>query len=399
MKTIAIILFTFLTLASCNEQVKQTDRTKETKPSYQNISETSISLGEHNALLHGKPTADNNYLLYIRTARDATIPKDDYYFLKINNQGDSIHCLPVRFEYSLTDYIELDSFYIVVTTDRRTMGGYTKDFLNKYDKNWKLIWSKKINHPKYPDGSTVVTLTRNNELLVLADEFVPKTVEHGMSIRRYHLDGTLIAENLMLTKELTYPISITPSADNHFYVTAGQYDQTTGIPSLWLIKLTQKGDTVWTKKHPYFYAKQTIVTSNENLVFYGSNFSPPAEQKNHYEYIKIIVLDKNGNLQWEKEMKQNYYEKPGNCLETKDGNYLFASTITPIQNKGDKAYLFELTKKGELTFERTFDYSVGISSVPYLIRTEGQITMIGQKWMGKFGEPFKDIIQITKLTD
>lgn len=399
MKTTAITILTLLTLASCNGQVKQIDRAEETKPKYQDISESSVSFGGHNSILDCKPTADNNYLLYLRTNPNDNIYKQDFYFLKINPKGDSLNSLPISFEHFLTDYIELDEFYYVVTTDLRTMGGYTKDFLSKYDKNWKLIWSKKIDKPKYPDGSTVLTLTKNNEILLIANEFIPKTTKIGISVRRYNLDGKLISENLMLTKAHSNPISIIPTSDSNFYLTAEQYDQTENINSLWLMKLTQTGDTIWTKKYPHFYSRQTILTSTGNLVFYGSNYSPSDEQKIHYHYLKIIMLDKDGNLKWQKDIKQNYYERAGNLIETKDGNYLFSSTITPIKDKGDRAYIFELSKNGNLTFERKFEYSAGISSVPHLIRTEGQITMIGQKWIGKFGEPFKDVVQITKLTE
>lgn len=73
----------------------------------------------------------------------------------------------MTFENNLTDYIELDDCYYVVTTDLRTMGGYTKDILSKYDKDWKPLWSKKINTPKLPDGVTVLTITKNNEILVM----------------------------------------------------------------------------------------------------------------------------------------------------------------------------------------------------------------------------------------
>ena len=399
MKMTVITILTLLTLVSCNGQEKQNNRDKKTERQYEEISESSISFGGHNSILDYKPTADKNHLLYLRTSQQNKIHKDDFYFLKISPKGDSISSLPISFENSLTDYIELAEFYYVVTTDLSTMGGYTKDFLNKYDKNWKLIWSKKIDKPKYPDGSTVLTITRNNEILLIANEFIPNTTKIGISIRRYNLDGKLISENLMLTKGHSNPISIIKSADNNYYLTAEQYDQNANINSLWLMKLTQKGDTIWTKKYPHFYSRQTILTTNGDLLFYGSNYSPTEEQKTHYHYLKIIKLDKEGNLQWQKEIKQNYYEMPGSILETKDGSYLFSSTITPIKDKGDTAYMFELNKNGDLTFERKFEYSVGISSVPFLIRTEGQITMIGQKWIGKFGDPFHDIIQVTKLTE
>ncbi len=390
---------TLLTLVSCNGQEKQNDRDTNTKLHYELIGETSISFGGHNSILDFKTTADNNYLLYLRTNQEDNIHKNDFYFLKISPKGDSINSLPISFENFLTDYIELDEFYYVVTTDLKTMGGYTKDFLSKYDKNWKQIWSKKIDKPKYPDGSTVLTLTRNSDILLIANEFIPKKTKIGISFRRYNLDGKLISENLLLTKGHSNPISIIQSADNNYYLTAEQYDQDANINSLWLMKLTQEGDTIWTKKYPHFYSRQTILTISGDLLFYGSNYSQTEEQKKHYHYLKIIYLDKEGNLKWQKDIKQNYYEKPGSIIETKSGSYLFSSTITPIKDKGDRAYVFELDKNGDLTFERKFEYSVGINSVPFLIRSDGQITMIGQKWIGKFGDPFHDIIQVTRLTE
>jgi len=399
MKTTAITLLSFFTFVSCNGQGKQNDSVIEIKPKYEEISQTTIRIGGHVSILDYRPIADNNHLLYLRANPKEEIHKQDFYFLTINSKGDSINSYPIRFDNFFADFIELDDFYYVVTTDRRTMGGFTKDLLNKYDKNWKLIWSNRIDKPKYPTGSTVLILTNNNEILLIANECIPESSKTGISFRRYNLEGTLISENLILTKEMSNPISIIKSNDDNFYLTAELYNRQSDINSLWLMKLSQAGDTIWTKSYPHFFSRQTNLTRNGDLIFYGSNYSQSDERKTHHHYLKIIVLDRKGNLKWQKEIKQNYYERPGNFLETKDGNYLFASTITPIKDKGSRAYLFELDSNGDLTFERKFEYPVGINSVPFIFRTEGQITMVGQKWIGKFGEPFKDIIHITKLTE
>ena len=399
MKTIVITILAFLTLTSCKGQEKNNDNVIDKKLKYEELGDTTFSLGGYVSILDYKPTIDKNFRFYLRTNPKDDIHKQEHSFLTIGAKGDSISHIPIQFQHFLTDYIELEDCFYVVTTDRRTMGGYTKDFLNKYDKNWRLIWTKNIDKPKYPSGNSILRLTNNNELIMISDEYQPKTSNVGISIRLYNLDGKIISEKLILTKGHSNPISIIPATDSNFYLTAEQYDRESNINSLWLMKLTQKGDTIWTKKHPHFYPRQTVLLSNGDLVFYGSNYSPIEEQKTHYHYLKIIVLDEEGNLKWSKETKQNYYEKPGNLIETKEGNYLFSSTITPIKDKGDRAYIFELNRNGELIFERKFEYSVGISSVPYLIRTEGQITMIGQKWIGKFGEPFNDIFYITKLTE
>lgn len=386
-----------MTLTSCKGQEKNNDIVIDKKLKYEELGDTTFSLGGYVSILDYKPTIDKNFRFYLRTNPKDDIHKQEHSFLTIGAKGDSISHIPFQFQHFLTDYIELEDCFYVVTTDRRTMGGYTKDFLNKYDKNWRLIWTKNIDKPKYPSGNSILRLTNNNELIMISDEYQPKTSNVGISIRLYNLDGKIISEKLILTKGHSNPISIIPATDSNFYLTAEQYDRESNINSLWLMKLTQKGDTIWTKKHAHFYPQQTVLSSNGDLVFYGSNYSPIEEQKTHYHYLKIIVLDEEGNLKWNKDIKQNYYEKPGNLIETKEGNYLFSSTITPIRDKGDRAYIFELNKSGDLTYGRHFEYS--IHNVPYLIRTEGQITMIGQKWIGKFGDPFNDIFYITKLNE
>jgi hypothetical protein len=397
MKTTAITILAFLTLTFCKGQEKKNDNINDKKLKYEGLGDTTFSLGGNVSILDCKPTKDQNYRIYIRTNPKDNIHLQDHSFLTIGAKGDSIAHIPIIFQHFLTDYIELDDCFYVVTTDRKTMGGYTKDFLSKYDKNWRLIWIKKIDKPKYPSGNSVLRLTNNNELILISDEYQPKTSNVGISIRRYNLNGKMISEKLILTKRHSNPISIIPTFDSNFYLTAEQYDQAENTNSLWLFKLTQKGDTIWTKKYPHFYPRQTVLSSNGDLVFYGSNYSPIEDQNKHYHYLKIIVLDIDGNLKWQKDIKQNYYEKAENFIETKNGNFLFSSTITPIKDKGERAYIFELNSNGDLTFERKFEYS--IHNVPYLIRTEGQITMIGQKWIGKFGEPENDIFYITKLRE
>lgn len=195
------------------------------------------------------------------------------------------------------------------------------------------------------------------------------------------------------------PISIIKSADDNFYLTANKYDHKAKSASLWLMKLTQNGDTVWTKQYPNFSPHKTILTADGDLLFYGSDYYEVENQHSASRCLKVICLDREGALKWQKAVKQNYYEEPVNVVETKNGNFLFSSVITPIRDQGDHIYIFELDKNGKLTFEEQLEYHVGLGNVPFLIRIEEQITVVGQKWIGKFGQPFDDIIQITQLTE
>ena len=82
MQRTAVTILTLLALVSSYGQVKQV-HDKETELHFQEIGESSISFGGHNSILDFKATADNNYLLYLRTHQLDNIGKDDFYFLKI----------------------------------------------------------------------------------------------------------------------------------------------------------------------------------------------------------------------------------------------------------------------------------------------------------------------------
>jgi hypothetical protein len=406
MKTVATVILTILTLFSCNKQGKLNDSYKNNKEHYEEKSKSLISFGGHSIILGCKPTADNAYLLWLTSEHLSNVPGEHYRFLKITPQGDSISSFPFSFEklwatypeldyyIEIAEYIEYDNFFYAVITAGRINGADTKDYLCKFDKNWKLIWSKKVNNLKYLAGLTVLTITANKEIILVANEQIPNSMKSGISIRRYDLDGKIITENLMLTKGICNPISIIKSADNNYYLTAEQDNDEPEISSLWLLKLTSRGDTIWTKKYTDFLPHQTLLTSNSNLVLYGNGFYP---KENPLNYLKIMVLDKEGNLQWQKEIKRNQDEIPGTVIETKAGNYLFSS-----MSQGEKTYLFELSQTGDLTFEKKSNYSLGVSPsarAPYLIKTDGQVTMIEQKRTRKSDSTIQDIIQVTKLTE
>ena len=85
-------------------------------------------------------------------------------------------------------------------------------------------------------------------------------------------------------------------------------------------------------------------------------------------------------------------------IETKDGHFLFSSFIIPTKDNREYTYLFELDENGDMTYENKFEYSLGTQSIPLLLKGNEQVIMISQKWIGKFGEPFHDIILLTKLS-
>lgn len=380
-------------MLSCKQQ-------DSNKP-YQITGIKTISLGSENSIIDERKI-NNNYRLCINTTLEEELPNGktrpirQSHFLELALKNDSIKSIhPVEFNYFLTDYVELEDCFFVLTTEPRTMGEYTRDYLNKYDKSWQLLWSKNIDKPKYPDGNSVIKLTNQNELLVIANEHKIKAEQVGLSFSRYDLDGELIEENFVEANYFASPTQLIQTKDNGFFLTVEQYDSSSADHNLWLIKLNNDGDTLWSKKYPKLIPKETIITTDGDLVFYGSNYSSKEEEKAHYHFLKILVVDNNGNTKWQKIIKQNYYESPGNVIETSNNSLLFVSTIEPVKDKKDNPYLFELDKNGALIFEKNFEYSVGTNSIPFLLEDENQIKMVGEEYIG--GGAFNDRIHIMNL--
>lgn len=398
---IAIVsLFFILIILSCKDH-NRTQHDKFSNPNkYEVISEKTISFGNHNRIGDIKKTLDGNYLMFINVKPDSgTRPEVTYginYFLKISPSGDTLGKTRISFNHFLTDYIELHDCYYVVTTDWRTMGGPTTDHLSKYDKNWKLLWTKRIGKPKSPDGNAVLRLTKNNELLLISDEYQsPDELisHHVICIRRYNLNGKIISEKHYQNNKYNNPVSLIATQTDNFLLTAVTHDGKNS--TLWLLKINLYGDTLWTKTHSEFYPIKALQLKDSNFLFYGVNHD--TANNSMTIFLKVLKLDKVGNLLWEKSVKGNYNALPGNVVETDDG-FLFSATIEPVKNEISLPYLFALNNDGKQVFTMKYDYHIGIGSVPLLIQANKSITMIFQKWIGQFGEPFRDVIQIVRLT-
>ena len=247
----------------------------------------------------------------------------------------------------MEDYIEVDNQHYALTFLPRTMGPLGSSiYLNKLDKHCELVWTKEIDHSAHNDGSSVLAKTINNELLVVSTDY------SNLMFIRVNLEGHLISKKYLPSKKTNFPYSIISASDSTFYLSIAQYD-TLSKRSLCLMKLNQKGDTIWTKTYPDFYPYLTMKTDDKSLIFSNGK--------------KIIVLDRDGNLKWQQEIVPD--DKTGmiiNMIET-DTGYLFSYMASK------KPFLVEFSKEGKLNYRHKMPDSFNNS---YILRTTGNITAI-----------------------
>lgn len=386
-----LIIFTFLSLISCNSKDEKKIVTAETKQKYEVIGSYFLTFGQNNSIRTIKNNDDSTYSFKIEADNYPEIT--EFITVKINSEGDTISTSPsTPFDLPI-NYIRFGNYYYELNTDRRTMGGFTKDYLNKYDKNWNIIWSRNINKPKMPSSGSVFSITDDNEILYISNEYQPNTTKKNLATRRFSLNGKLISEKSITSELESDPVSMMKTDKHHYFLISSESENGRNPINISIKKINSKGDVIWVKKQTYFNIKQSAITRNGDILLYGSEFSD-SEKEKCYTFLKVMLLDKNANLKWQKELKKNYSAYAGNFLETKNNNFLFSSSVMPKKDRYEYPYLFELNNNGKFTFEQKFDFHLGMNAVPFILHSKDQITMIVEKNVGNF----EDVIQVEKLS-
>lgn len=372
-----------------------------TSDRYSIISQYTLSYGRDNRIVILQKDNTEKFDLILNVEQD-NIKDVEYgyginYNIKISPNGDTLYKKIIWFKNFQPTYIEREDCYFVVSSDGNLVD-YSKSYLSKCDKNWNLLWTKSIGKPQFPCGNTVLSYTSNNELLFISEEIQnpgnSKSI-YGISIKRFNLSGKLIQEKFYKKKQYSDPVSLIETYDKNYLITAStSYREKS---DLWLIKINSFGDTLWTRVVNDFSPSITKELKDSSIILYGRDYCWPESAPLSSMFLKIIKVSKTGSLIWEKVINENYYEIEGNFIELSNGNCLFSSSVEPVKDNGEKAYIFELDKSGNKVYDKRFEFSLGIWGVPFLIMGENQITMISQKRIGNFGDPFHFIILFTIL--
>jgi hypothetical protein len=128
---------------------------------------------------------------------------------------------------------------------------------------------------------------------------------------------------------------------------------------IWLLKLTANGDTVWTKT---FYGNRTagvamVVDDQENIFLAANSVKDDPEQN-----CQIIKCRKDGHLEWIKYYGGAGYENLESFCRTSDGSLLLLMTSQSFSPK--TMWLFKISPDGTALWNKTFggNFSYGNAS-------------------------------------
>lgn len=298
-------------------------------------------------------TADSSYILVDND-------NGDIYFTKVSGIGDTI------WSTAYTDGLAREGYSIEQTTDGGYIAaGHYQDvsdsgmMLLKLDDlggvSWRKTWSEITSagfaygysaHETADNGYIIAGYTNINyyDTNQHTDVFVARTDSLGNQQWVKNIGGT--------SGESGYDVHET--SDGHFLIAGSQFDATSSVAKMYLLKLNALGDTVWTRKYhgsSLSVLKSVWETTDGSYVVTGtSNITTPGSFTN----VSVFKLDTSGNILWDRQYEgagaSAGYDFGNEIQQTKDGGYI----VTGLSNSGGISngdmYLIKLDSLGNRSF-------------------------------------------------
>ncbi len=137
------------------------------------------------------------------------------------------------------------------------------------------------------------------------------------------------------------------------------HNPVTGVYQNYLVKVNLSGDTIWTKTFgdtsEYNATFRMIATDDNNYLMIGS-----AQRYNGNDsQVELIKIDENGNILWDKQMGNNYWELPIDALLCDDGGFLICGYRHNVPAGDRDILLIRTDSLGNELWEKTYGGGFG----------------------------------------
>jgi len=320
-----------------------------------------------NNVIYLKDTKENILVLEGKSKLDWTI--SDVQCIR-NLSNDTLKKDTITIPYFFNDMAVLDSSYFILTSDIHTMGKQTQDYLHKYNKNWKLLWSKKMNHGKYPISKSFVYENKGeNSLLYITNKSRLRSGKnkYDIIVKKLSLDGEMLIEKIFEGNDFLFPNKLTYLKDNSFLLTADASSLSNRRYKSWIANIDSNADVIWIDTLNAFYAKKTIQLNNSDILFFG--------EQGYDEKVWVIKRDHKNNILWKKRINTSI---ACDAIELEKGNAIFLSLKQIDSSEKYKPYIIELGGDGNLVADATIDNIISKKSNPLFIKKDGKVNIVFQ---------------------
>jgi hypothetical protein len=243
-----------------------------------------------------------------------------------------------------------------------------------------LVKSAKFGGSNYSQGFSVVA-NSNPDSGYLVAGYIQKIgrVDRDIYLVRIDNEGKFLWEKSIgaISKDPYDTVSdaaygIIPAQDSGYYITGSiNAGFSTGQGKIFLMKVSQKGDSLWTKTYATGIGYSLTLTSDGGVAIGGTL------QETSNNDIILLKTDALGNLLWSKVYGGTGYEYGASMIETSDGGFAITG-ITDSKGAGyDDVYLIRTNSAGDLQWDKTYGGSNVDQGYGIVQRSDGGFSVTG----------------------
>lgn len=243
------------------------------------------------------------------------------WLMKTNPYGDTIWTQAIG--SGSTSYGEC----VIETADGYAATG-TPWTIMKFDKNGDTVWTH-----QYGLEGLCITKTEDNGFIVTGRD----TAFHLGVVRTDDKGNLLWAKSHGLPTEGEKGYSI-HQTEGGYYVAGWK----NGGQALWILKLDELGDTVWS------FARDSLQAYDCDVTYDGGLAATGIFRTDHGTFLLLLKIDKNGNLLWTKKFGEYSFNRGFSVQETQDKGFIITGEVTTSESGIYKICLIKTDSLGNL---------------------------------------------------
>ncbi len=264
--------------------------------------------------------------------------------------------------------------------------GFGMDFrIREFDASGNIIWSRGAATGTDDWCATIVPALSDGWLT--CGWTYPEASPASVMLVRFDADGEQLWWRRIGGEQTAEEAhAILPLANGGFLV-AGEMDVSmTGMTDVYLIRITDQGDTLWTRRYasPGIEVGTAIVATDDgNALIAGSYHATTSEPMDCY-FLKITL---DGDAIWSRTFGTAGNEILSQALPSADGGVVFAGTTEALDPFGDM-FLGKIDSNGDSVWVRTFGGEGEDRGWALTAMNDGGFALCGRTT--SFGDPSSD---------
>ena len=263
-----------------------------------------------------------------------------------------------------------DGNFIVVGSD------YNGDaYFLKIAPNGDMLWAKSYGGTEN-DEAYAITSTSDGNFIVAGATASFSAGDEEVYILKIKPNGdTLWTKTYGGTGE-DYATAIAPTLDGNFIVVGGTNTTVTGYNDVFLLKITPKGDTLWTKTYGGIYnddASAITPTPDGNFIVVGLASSIDGNSCDVY----ILKIKPNGDILWTKKYGGTGSDVAWSITPTPDGDFIIAGQTTSFGADSGDIYLLKIKQNGDTIWTKTYGGNGDDGACAIIPTFDGNFIIVG----------------------